>query len=41
MQSAFDDNFTFGGTVVQQDFLLNGTDEELEKENIENMSILG
>ena len=41
MKSGFGDKFAFWGAIDQQDLLPNGTDEELEKDIIEKISILG
>jgi uroporphyrinogen decarboxylase len=41
MKSRFGDKFSFWGAIDQQDLLPNGTDEELEKEIIEKINILG
>ena len=41
MKSGFGDRFAFWGAIDQQDLLPNGTDEELEKDIIEKISILG
>ena len=41
MKDGFGDMFAFWGAVDQQDLLPNGTDEELEKDIIEKISILG
>jgi uroporphyrinogen decarboxylase len=41
MKDGFGDLFSFWGAIDQQDLLPNGTDEELEKDIIEKISILG
>lgn len=41
MKNRFGDKFVFWGAIDQQDLLPNGTDEELEKDIIEKISILG
>jgi uroporphyrinogen decarboxylase len=41
MKDNFGDLFAFWGAIDQQDLLPNGTDEELEKDIIEKISILG
>jgi uroporphyrinogen decarboxylase len=41
MKNGFGDKFAFWGAIDQQDLLPNGTDEELEKDIIEKISILG
>jgi uroporphyrinogen decarboxylase len=41
MKDNFGEHFSFWGAVDQQDLLPNGTDEELEKDIIEKISILG
>ena len=41
MKGNFGDKFAFWGAIDQQDLLPNGTDEELEKDIIEKISILG
>ena len=41
MKTNFGDKFSFWGAIDQQDLLPNGTDEELEKDIVEKMSILG
>lgn len=41
MKNNFGDLFSFWGAIDQQDLLPNGTDEELEKDIIEKISILG
>ena len=41
MKKGFGDKFAFWGAIDQQDLLPNGTDEELEKDIIEKISILG
>jgi len=41
MKDNFGDKFAFWGAIDQQDLLPNGTDEELENEIIEKISILG
>ena len=41
MKDNFGDKFAFWGAIDQQDLLPNGTDEELEKDIIEKISILG
>ena len=41
MKNNFGDKFAFWGAIDQQDLLPNGTDEELEKDIIEKISILG
>jgi uroporphyrinogen decarboxylase len=41
MKNGFGDMFSFWGAIDQQDLLPNGTDEELEKDIIEKISILG
>ncbi len=41
MKEHFGDKFAFWGAIDQQDLLPNGTDEELEKDIIEKISILG
>jgi uroporphyrinogen decarboxylase len=41
MKSGFGDKFAFWGAIDQQDLLPNGTDDELEKDIIEKISILG
>ena len=41
MKDHFGDQFAFWGAIDQQDLLPNGTDEELEKDIIEKISILG
>jgi uroporphyrinogen decarboxylase len=41
MKSNFGDKFAFWGAIDQQDLLPNGTDEELERDIIEKISILG
>jgi len=41
MKNGFGDRFAFWGAIDQQDLLPNGTDEELEKDIIEKITILG
>ncbi len=41
MKSGFGDKFAFWGAIDQQDLLPNGTDDELEKDIIEKISVLG
>jgi uroporphyrinogen decarboxylase len=41
MKSGSADKFSFWGAIDQQDLLPNGTDEELEKDIIEKIKILG
>ena len=41
MKKGFGDKFAFWGAIDQQDLLPNGSDEELEKDIIEKISILG
>lgn len=41
MKNGFGDKFSFWGAIDQQDLLPNGSDEELEKDIIEKISILG
>lgn len=41
MKNNFGNKFAFWGAIDQQDLLPNGTDEELERDIIEKMSILG
>jgi len=41
MKNGFGNKFAFWGAIDQQDLLPNGTDEELEKDIIEKISILG
>jgi len=41
MKDRFGDLFSFWGAIDQQDLLPNGTDEELEKDIVEKISILG
>ncbi|MBP1648700.1 MAG: hypothetical protein H6Q30_2145 [Bacteroidetes bacterium] len=41
MKEHFGDKFAFWGAIDQQDLLPNGTDEELEKDIVEKISILG
>jgi uroporphyrinogen decarboxylase len=41
MKDKFRDQFVFWGAVDQQDLLPNGTDEELENDIVEKISILG
>jgi len=41
MKDNFGDKFAFWGAVDQQDLLPNGTDEELERDIIEKISVLG
>lgn len=41
MKENFGDKFAFWGAIDQQDLLPNGTDEELERDIIEKISILG
>ena len=41
MKERFGEKFAFWGAIDQQDLLPNGTDEELEKDIIEKISILG
>lgn len=41
MKSGFGDKFAFWGAIDQQDLLPNGSDEELEKDIVEKISILG
>jgi uroporphyrinogen decarboxylase len=41
MKERFGDRFAFWGAIDQQDLLPNGTDEELEKDIVEKISILG
>lgn len=41
MKSNFGDKFAFWGAIDQQDLLPNGTDEELERDIVEKISILG
>jgi uroporphyrinogen decarboxylase len=41
MKGNFGDKFAFWGAIDQQDLLPNGTDEELEKDIIEKISLLG
>jgi uroporphyrinogen decarboxylase len=41
MKFRFGDKFSFWGAIDQQDLLPNGTDEELEKEIVEKIKILG
>jgi uroporphyrinogen decarboxylase len=41
MKDRFGDRFAFWGAIDQQDLLPNGTDEELERDIIEKISILG
>jgi uroporphyrinogen decarboxylase len=41
MKDGFGDMFSFWGAIDQQDLLPNGTDEELEKDIIEKINILG
>jgi uroporphyrinogen decarboxylase len=41
MKDNFGEQFSFWGAIDQQDLLPNGTDEELEKDIIEKISILG
>lgn len=41
MKKGFGDKFAFWGAIDQQDLLPNGTDEELENDIIEKISILG
>jgi uroporphyrinogen decarboxylase len=41
MKTNFGDMFAFWGAIDQQDLLPNGTDEELERDIIEKISILG
>jgi len=41
MKDGFGDKFAFWGAIDQQDLLPNGTDEELEKDIIEKISVLG
>ncbi len=41
MKKGFGDKFAFWGAIDQQDLLPNGTDEELEKDIIEKIKILG
>ncbi len=41
MKDGFGELFSFWGAIDQQDLLPNGTDEELEKDIIEKISILG
>jgi len=41
MKSRFGDKFAFWGAIDQQDLLPNGSDEELEKDIVEKLRILG
>ncbi|TNF45723.1 MAG: hypothetical protein EP310_01130 [Bacteroidetes bacterium] len=41
MKSRFGDKFSFWGAIDQQELLPNGTDEELEKDIVEKIKILG
>ena len=41
MKDNFGDKFAFWGAIDQQDLLPNGTDEELEKDIVEKINILG
>ena len=41
MKTGFGDKFAFWGAIDQQDLLPNGTEEELEKDIIEKISVLG
>jgi Uroporphyrinogen-III decarboxylase len=41
MKDGFGDKFSFWGAIDQQDLLPNGSDEELEKDIVEKISILG
>jgi uroporphyrinogen decarboxylase len=41
MKDKFGDKFAFWGAIDQQDLLPNGTDEELERDIIEKISVLG
>ncbi|MEK7719879.1 MAG: hypothetical protein AAB347_09760, partial [Bacteroidota bacterium] len=41
MKERFGDQFSFWGAIDQQDLLPKGTDEELERDIIEKISILG
>jgi len=41
MKNNFGDKFSFWGAIDQQDLLPNGSDEELERDIVEKMSILG
>jgi uroporphyrinogen decarboxylase len=41
MKNNFGDKFAFWGAIDQQDLLPNGSDEELEKDIVEKMNILG
>jgi uroporphyrinogen decarboxylase len=41
MKDGFGDKFAFWGAIDQQDLLPNGTDDELEKDIIEKISVLG
>jgi uroporphyrinogen decarboxylase len=41
MKDRFGDKFAFWGAIDQQDLLPNGTDEELERDIIEKISVLG
>ncbi len=41
MKDRFGDRFAFWGAIDQQDLLPHGTDEELERDIIEKISILG
>ncbi len=41
MKRGFGDKFAFWGAIDQQDLLPNGTDEELEKDIIEKINVLG
>ena len=41
MKSGFGDKFAFWGAIDQQDLLPNGTDDELEKDIVEKISVLG
>jgi uroporphyrinogen decarboxylase len=41
MKDNFGDKFAFWGAIDQQDLLPNGTDEELERDIIEKISVLG
>jgi uroporphyrinogen decarboxylase len=41
MKSRFGDKFSFWGAIDQQELLPNGTDEELEKDIMEKINILG
>ena len=41
MKNNFGDKFSFWGAIDQQDLLPNGSDEELERDIVEKMKILG